>query len=245
MPHSIPLTDQIPIMIQLRRRKHLPTNLQQPSPHFQRSLPHLPSQQLRRKNRIQQTNIHPLIQEPHSQPIRIGQLLRKEGMEPSAERNLIPHKPTLDVALKPQRMSKRPRRQRRVRQLLKSQLICRTQSAPPGMPTARWSGAGKGAAAWRATRGAHCREGPDLSLRKLGAAGDGHGPKSGAAPQPQPLSDTRLVRMLSMAEWHRHDPLLPVVGDADALQIVLDGVVILAHHDVGSVLRQGVEELCL
>lgn len=29
--------------------------------------------------------------------------------------------------------------------------------------------------------GAHCREGPDASLRALGAAGDGHRPISGGA----------------------------------------------------------------
>lgn len=33
-----------------------------------------------------------------------------------------------------------------------------------------------GAAAWRASWGAHWCEGPDPSLRGLGAPGDGHGP---------------------------------------------------------------------
>lgn len=218
MPPSVPVTNQLPISIQLPRREHLPANLEQPPTHFQRSLPHLPSQQLRRKNRIQQANIHPLIQKPHGQPIRISQLLANKSRKPNPERPLITNKPTVDVALKPQRMSKRPRRQRRVDQLLKSQLICRTQSAPPEVRAARWSGAGKGAAAWRASR-------------------SGHGPlPSGAqARAPNLTQRSALVRMLSMAEGHRHDPLLPVVGDADALQVVLDRVVILADHDVGPV----------
>lgn len=41
-----------------------------------------------------------------------------------------------------------------------------------------------GAAAWRGSWGAHWREGPDPSLRRLGAPGDGHGPESGEAAGP-------------------------------------------------------------
>lgn len=51
---------------------------------------------------------------------------------------------------------------------------------------------GLGAAAWWASWGAHCREGPDSSLRELGAAGDGHGPKSGEAAVPSPATSAPM-----------------------------------------------------
>lgn len=219
MPRSQPLPNKPPIRLQLRRRKHLPADLQQPPTHLQRGLPDLPSQQLRRQHPIEQAHIHALIQEPQSQPIGISQLLPHKNTQPFPKSDLIPHQPPMYVALKPQRMSKRPRRQRRVSQLLQRQLISSTHSAPPEVRPVRWSGAGKGAAAWRASRSGH-----------------GPLPSEAQARAPKLTGCLALVRMLGMAERHRHDPFLPVVGDADALQIVFDRVVILTNHDLRAVL---------
>ena len=68
---------------------------------------------------------------------------------------------------------------------------------------------------------------------------------AGGLPTPKASTGIRLVRMLSMAKRHRHDPFLPVVGDADALQIIFDRVVILTNHDLTAVLGWSVKELCL
>ena len=48
-----------------------------------------------------------------------------------------------------------------------------------------------------------------------------------------------------MAERDRHDAFLAVVGHSDVSEVVLDGVVVGAHHDLGPVLGGGVEELGL
>lgn len=104
---------------------------------------------------------------------------------------------------------------------------------------------GMGAAAWRAPRWAPRREGPDPSLRGLGAPGDGHGPHPGAAHPPKELfeapSAEELVRVLSMAERYREDAFLAGVWHTGMDEVVLDGVVVSAHHDFGFVLTLGVK----
>ena len=89
-----------------------------------------------------------------------------------------------------------------------------TLGVSPGALIAEAARPDFGAAAWRAPRGAHRREGPDSSLRELGAAGDGHGPKSGEAAGAnqsvrEPMGELELViadragKSVATHQYHR------------------------------------------
>ena len=107
-------THQLPVLRQLRGREDLGADLQQPGAHLDAGLAQLPGQQLGGQQRIQFSDGNVLIEEPDGQRVRIGQLLAHKGGQPHPERRLITDQPALDVALKPQRVSKRPGRQRRI-----------------------------------------------------------------------------------------------------------------------------------